>query len=176
MEAKITGPHSATNYKAVFYEAQAFLTAAVEINKKQQSIISLNDSCEENIWSLRNVEYVNHAFAVELLLKCVMILENERYYRGHNLFGLFEKLNSSTQNEMALLYDANRPVRYKMNSSEYESVTLKSVLKEGRNSFMCLRYTFEPGYRNTRYHLERVADLIVKYILLIKPELKYITP
>ena len=41
MKSKITGPHKATNYKAAFYEAQAFLTAAVEINKKQQLIISV---------------------------------------------------------------------------------------------------------------------------------------
>ena len=176
MKSKITGPHKATNYAAAFYEAQAFLTAVVEINKKAQSIISLAHGAE-NVSTLRNVEYVNHAFAVELLLKCIMIMQNGHYYRGHNLLALYEKLNHSTQNELALLYDKKLPWRLSKNISEYESITFKMVLMEGANAFMDLRYSFEPNNgNNSRYHLDMAADIIVRYIQQIKPELKSIMP
>ena len=171
MAAKITGPRKATNYKVTFYEAHAYLTAAVEINKKLQSVLLLND-LEEDFKPLRNAEYVNHAFGVELLLKCIMILENEHYYRRHNLFGLFNELNSSTQTEIAFSYNRFTPGRYKNDSTDMESTTLESVLKEAGNSFEHLRYTFEPGYQDKRYHLEMAADLIVKYIQKIEPELE----
>ena len=171
METRITGPHKAIDYKSAFYEAQAYFTASVEINKKLQSVMSSN-YLEEDVLPLRNAEYVNHAFALEQLLKCIMIAENKEYYRGHNLFRLFAKLNSSTQTKIAFSYNRLNPIRYKSDLSECESITLESVLKEGGNSFMGLRYTFEPHYQAPRYNLDMAADLIVNYIHRIKPELK----
>jgi hypothetical protein len=162
---------ASSNYETAFYEAQNFLIASEAIRKKMQSVMFTEDGMNKSI-GLQYVMYVNHAFAVELLLKCIMIMETGRYYTGHHLFDLFLKLPEKTRQRITAIFGEygirRRDLKY---FGMFEEVDLVTVLQEAKSAFMQFRYLFE-NREAPRYDLNTVVECLEYYIFTVKPELK----
>ena len=173
---------ASTNYELAYYEAQTFLTVAEEIRKKAQSILlsgiaeqsqGINTNNIEKSIGLQYAEHVNHAFAVELLLKCIMIMEDGQYYLGHDLFALFDKLRPLTQLTISARFDEYRVHRRnRVYFGFMESVTILDVLNEAQEAFKDFRYLFEQKERPS-YDLSTVVECLEYYIKQQKPDLKF---
>jgi hypothetical protein len=163
--------NASSNYETAFYEAQNFLIAAEAIRKKMQSVLFTEDGLNKSI-GLQYVMYLNHSFAVELLLKCIMIMETGHYYTGHHLFDLFSKLPEKTQQQITVRFNEyevrRRDLKY---FGMFEEVDLLMVLREAQNAFIQFRYLFE-NREAPRYDLDITVECHKYYICNAKPELK----
>jgi hypothetical protein len=168
---KKNDPKISSNYELAFYEAQNFLTAAKAISEKAQSVMFLEDGMERSI-GLQYAKYVNHSFAFELLIKCIMIIENGHYYEGHDLLDLFKKLNINTQQKIISRFDEyKRFRRHRTYFGIFEKIEMLTVLEEARAAFMKFRYLFE-GKSPPHYDLETALECLEYHISCLKPELK----
>lgn len=164
-------PRDSTNYELAFYEAQNFLTAAEAISNKAQSIMFTENGFEKSI-GLQYAQYVNHSYAFELLLKCIMIIENGHYYEGHNLWDLFKKLNPETQTTIISRFDEYKSFRrHRTYFGIFEKIEFLTVLEEAGTAFIEFRYLFE-GNNTPHYDLDTALKCLEYYISKIKPELK----
>lgn len=163
------------NYEVAFWEAQTFLIAAEAISKIAQTTmlneIRNNQHPEKSI-GLQMAKHVNHSYAVELLLKCTMIIDLGYYRGGHNLFELFYSLKEETQVaifERFSQYNIKR--RHPVYFGIFEDVDIVMVLREAGEAFVNLRYRFE-GKPTPKYELYDTIECIEYYIFSVKPELK----
>lgn len=166
-------PHYASNFQLAFYEAQSFLTAAGIIAKKARPTKFIEEEMDRNI-GLIYAQYINHSYAFELLLKCIMIIENGYYFEGHNLFSLFKKLNPLTQGKIIERFNEyNFKRRNLIYLGLFEDVDILMVLEEAGEAFTDFRYLFEDGKKNVpHYDLQIATECLEYYIHLLKPELK----
>lgn len=167
--------HSSMNYETAFWEAQNFLIASEAISQKAQAILisefAANKTSDKSI-GLQYAKYVNHSYAVELLLKCIMIIENKRFFAGHALLDLYKLLDSDTQIQLFEIYKKCNHIRRNMTYfGMFEEVTIVMVLEEAKEAFKDFRYLFE-GRSTPKYNLDLVVACLEKYIFQIKPELR----
>lgn len=164
-----------TNYESAFWEAQSFLIAADVISKKAQVVI--REELKENVFpekslGLQFAKDVNHAYAFELLLKCIMIIENSYYHSGHDLYGLFKLLDEETQKKLIIKYsEYQHRRRHRRYFGIWEDVGLTMVLEEAGRAFMEFRYLFE-GKPTPPYDLDRALECLEWHIFTLKPELE----
>jgi HEPN domain-containing protein len=171
LSSKNTIPKSSTNYELAFYEAESFLTAAEAIAKKAQSVIFTENGMDKSI-GLTYARHVNHSYAFELLLKCIMIIEDGHYFEGHDLLGLFGKLNPVTQAKITARFDEYKGIRrHRVYHGIFEKIELLSVLEEAGKAFIEFRYLFETKNK-PYYNLDNALECLEHHISYLKPELK----
>jgi hypothetical protein len=95
----------------------------------------------------------NHAFAVELYLKCLILFDTGRMVRGHRITRLFAALIASRQRQIVDVYqrqiarDAN--VAYlRSRGANDEEFKFDNVLARLDEAFVRIRYGFEGGIPN----------------------------
>ena len=168
-------PFQSENFETAFWEAQSFLIAADAISKKAQFVLISEIVAKKGVDKSLGIQYakeVNHAYAFELLLKCIMIIENGQYYSGHILLDLFYKLNPDTQIKLSEIYKGcNHMRRHRTYFGIFEEVTLIMVLEEAKAAFKDLRYLFE-GKNRPVYDLNLALECLEFYIFELRPELK----
>lgn len=162
-------PKTASRYDLAYFEAQNFLIAATAIGREAQKHLLSKD---ERSVGLQFAKYVNHAYACELLLKCIMIIENGQYFSGHNLLNLFRQLHSSTQQKLIEMYRDCRPIRRNVTYwGIFDVPTIEEDLEDAQTAFVDFRYLFERK-PTPNYDLNLTVQCLEHYILTVKPELK----
>ena len=159
------------NYQFAFYEAQSFLIAAEAIGKEMQTVLLSENAIDKGI-GLQFAKYINHAFAFELLLKCIMIIEKGEYHSGHKLLSLFKQLSPQAQKEITLRFNQYNVTR--RNSTYhgfFEKIELVTVLEEAGEAFVEFRYLFE-NKPTPKYDLDIALECLEHYISTLKPDLK----
>jgi len=155
--------------KRAFTEAEAFLTAANYIIQKDDEL-SYRDIFR--FVNITIVHEVNHAFAVEMYLKCLQLIITGIHSKGHHLGKLFDKLNPEVQEKINTRYKET----YQKNDEDLWDATeysLKDLLHKAGTYFLYSRYTFEKENDfYTRYRLNvgimAIRDIIFEY----QPEFK----
>lgn len=165
---------SSSNYEIAFYEAECFLEVSKLIDRRQIEL-SVPPTTMKNISKNTNLQFakhVNHAYAFELYLKCLMIIENGTFYSGHDLLELFKKLNPSTQSSIVDYYKSNyRIARRNMTYfGFFDEPDFFELLGEAKKAFMDFRYLFERN-GTPPYELDGIVECVRREIIRLKPEL-----
>jgi hypothetical protein len=123
------------------------------------------------------------AFASELYLKCLVYVDTGNVPRGHDLKGLFLRLDSSTKKRLEDLWNESlkRPERQKeldrirgLPEGDQLQTNLLSVLVKCSNAFQELRYLYETkrGY----FLLHDFPDMLRTVIPERFPDWGFVTP
>jgi len=162
----------ADNYSLAFWEAECFL----HISKMVKEKTYLKEFTQKEIDRSINFQYathVNHAYAFELYLKCIMIIETGECFEGHELFELFKLLPEKSRTSIENRYNSNYKVirRNKTYFGIFESPTVSELLEETHKAFTEFRYLFSRTNTPT-YELDNLIECVREEIFLLKPELK----
>jgi len=158
-------------YKTIFLHAEGFYRAA-------SICFNVGQSEEQTDFTphLFNAAFTNHAFACEIYLKCLYVLEKNKYYKGksHSLIDLFGELKPETQERITSIYNANstnHPERLqeRRNLGDDSHYTLECILKQSAAAYYIFRYSYEPN-REIHYKIWNVVEALRCYIAEIKPE------
>lgn len=119
----------------------------------------------------------NCAIALEIYLKCLLILEigHPCSGAGHDVYKLFKNLSLETQSELAAEHDkflANNPdfVKKWKEKDTGVSMDLESLLKAGRHAFIKFRYAYEKIPKDTVWGLNGFIKCVRARILSSHPE------
>ena len=159
------------NFLLAFREAECFLTVS-KMTKEKTYLKSLD---EKEIYRSINFKYathVNHAYAFELYLKCLMIIENGQYFEVHELSGLFKLLSTNTQKNIERRYSSD-DTYIRRNTTYFgffESPTLYELLEEANRAFIDFRYLFSRSNTPT-YELDNLIECVRQELFVLKPEL-----
>lgn len=83
-------------YLSAFYEAECFLNISKMIKEKTYLKTFTRKEIDQSI-NFQYATHVNHSYAFELYLKCLMIIEVGEYMKGHHLLELFEFLSDTSK-------------------------------------------------------------------------------
>jgi hypothetical protein len=115
------------------------------------------------------------AFAAELFLKCLLILEGHTPNNTHNLGSLFKPLHNKTKARIEELWDTSvlaRSAQFEM-SEKFTNLEmardLRGALKECGNAFEELRYLYEDPM-NVRFYIGDLAGILEGVILELKAD------
>lgn len=161
----------------IFLHAYHFHECDHRLRKGPTSAV-LND-----VLIIAHPSMVLSAFASELYLKCLLCIETGNVARGHDLKGLFLRLELSTRKRLEDLWNVSleRPERQReldrirgMPEGDQLQADLLSVLGKCSNAFEELRYFYEKkrGY----FLLGGFPDMLHAVILDRFPEWGFITP
>jgi hypothetical protein len=118
---------------------------------------------------------VTAAFASEIFLKCLICVETGKSVTGHNLKKLFDALTPATRKIVTDKWDRVMVGRKEVidtlerNSGQRVPRDLNAVLKESADTFVILRYAYEPG-RDFRSLISDLPIPLKETILQIRPE------
>ena len=114
-------------------------------------------------FGMQYAAFVNHAYSFELYLKCLLVIELDEYWTGHELLFLFKKLPQQIQDEITSKYNSTTVVRKVAQSIPTSGDFIKS-LDEGSNAFLDYRYLFEGKKVNEDYDLNSPMQFIKGFI------------
>ena len=123
---------------------------------------------------------VNIALGVELLFKCLLMIEKGEFQRTHKLDVLYKDLSSTSQNKLADLFrflfdrdhtykDANAFFEEKFGKGIGFSSDLKEVLKSVGDTFTEYRYPFDVKLSPANYGLEKISLALQAVIKELRP-------
>lgn len=140
----------------IFDEAENFFVASNILAN------SIDKSDELKKLGMQNVFNITHAFAIELYLKCLQIIEKGNYQGGHELIKLFNRLNNSTKDRIRYFYNQKwLEMRFAtivfIKPNEGDFVELLSEIKE---PFKAFRYLNENGKELPLYNLKNAINCL----------------
>ncbi len=159
------------NYFMAYCEAECFLHIAKTVKEKTY----LKEFTQKEIDRSINFQYathVNHAYAFELYLKCLMIIEAGKYVEGHGLLDLFKLLSDTARNNIEKVFESKyafirRNMKY---HGIFEKPSVYELLEEANKAFIDFRYLFSRS-NTPSYELDGLIECIREEILRLKPEL-----
>jgi hypothetical protein len=114
------------------------------------------------------------AFAVELYLKCLLMLDTGASVRGHNLRKLYNSLSPKMKQHVKELYDRRR--KGYVAWSPYHAINLDMLLDRCSDVFEVARYRYEKNNSKAASGswsvIEPLRDAVKIAIWEIKPEWK----
>ena len=160
------------NYLIAFCEAECFLHISKTIKEKTY----LKEFTQKEIDRSINFQYathVNHAYAFELYLKCLMIIEAGKYVERHELLDLFNLLSEPTKKNIETRFESNFAfIRRNMTyHGIFEKPSVSELLEEANRAFIDFRYLFSRK-STPSYELDGLIECVRQEIFLIQPELK----
>jgi len=115
------------------------------------------------------------AFASELFLKSLLILDGNPSLDVHNLGTLYKRLHNKKKDRLSAIWDETKEERERYLPS-VETTTgaklprdLRGALKECGDAFTMIRYHYEDPSRS-KFYLSELPRILHRYILEIKPE------
>jgi hypothetical protein len=117
----------------------------------------------------------NAAFALEMYLKCLLLLEQGQAPRGHDLHKLFHALSSTTQSQLTKDHEElvkSNPDWAATASKLGVPTDLEELLKRGRNAFADFRYAHEQIPSGTDFALNGFTYCVRERILNSQPDWK----
>lgn len=160
------------NYLIAFCEVECFHDIFKMVKEKTYLKTFTQKEIDQSI-NFQYATHVNHSYAFELYLKCLMIIEKGEYVEGHQLFELFTLLNDTTKINIENYFNANYAITRRNMTywGIFEKPTIYELLKEANKAFIDFRYLF--SQKNTpTYQLDGVIECIRHEIFRLKPELK----
>ena len=94
------------NYLIAFCEAECFLSVSKMIKEKTYLKTFTQKELEQSI-NFQYATHVNHAYAFELYLKCLMIIETGEYVEGHQLLELFKLVSDNAKTNIENHFNNN---------------------------------------------------------------------
>jgi hypothetical protein len=116
---------------------------------------------------------VNDALALELHLKCLLLIEQGTYPEEHNLKELFRNLSRQTKDVLRKEHDGiaeNDPIFTNARAQIGIETNLETLLELGQDAFTQLRYAFEGTPPVGMWGLDIFTQLVRKRILLKHPD------
>jgi transcriptional regulator with XRE-family HTH domain len=118
---------------------------------------------------------VNSALAVELYLKCLLLLEGKSYAPVHDLKSLFDSVDTDDKERIKQFFTediARKEYIKRIQASNPEMrYEVEPILEAANKAFEEWRYIFEEkDYTRYYYGLEEVREAVERIILEIKPE------
>jgi hypothetical protein len=168
--------YKADNYQMIFIEAENFnkISKIILDKIKFPDIITSNEVRQDIAESIgfQYASHVNQAFAFELYIKCIMIIENGEYCYGHDPVELFSQLNIATQVRIELIHSlANKQMRrHPLYHGFMEETSFVQLLEEAGNPFMDYRYLFSKSNLKP-YSLDKIIETLRTEILRLKPDI-----
>ncbi|MCJ8053919.1 hypothetical protein GB928_018845 [Shinella curvata] len=118
-------------------------------------------------------EVVTSAFALELMLKCILKIEDRKIPREHEFDSLFSRLSDEAKRILQKKWDDSYDIEgaraLAAVTGQTSSLTLYDALKNSRHAFKQWRYLFETG-GVARFDLSVLLKAANDYILERKPE------
>jgi hypothetical protein len=116
------------------------------------------------------------AFASELFLKCLLLIEGRGTSNSHDLHALYRKLSQKAQALIASKWDfpakhAAQIALMEMHSGQKMPTDLDSALARGKNAFIKMRYIYEDPL-GADFFLADLPRILHAVILELKPEWK----
>lgn len=118
---------------------------------------------------------VNSAFAVEVYLKCLLLVEGKGQVRGHKLRALFDTLDPAHRERIKTYYDEDVAAKPYVKRIEAGIPDMKfeveAVLDAAGDAFVDWRYLLyeERGYTRRYYGFEELGDSVERLILELNP-------
>lgn len=164
------------NPEIMLKEADIFCVAS-EIILKSASDIYLNDLDELKIMWLNDASSVNHAYAFEIYLKCLLVIEGKDFSSSHVLKDLFNQLSIITKDKIISHYKSNVSYTpaYFAKYGHDKKIDFVSKLELIPQPFIGFRYKFDPNnkYRSSEYYdLESLIFSVRAVIFELSPNLK----
>ncbi len=155
-----------------FNEAECFMLASVYLNNENDRIVPEKLSIYVGI---SVVAEINHAFAIEMYLKCLLLITKSEKQKGHNLGKLFDQLSKDVKARLNKKYKQLyvQAIEDRFNTRKPHSLGEK--LKRAHEYFLNARYYFEENYRMDRYKRYELYDItgsIKEIIFELQPELR----
>jgi hypothetical protein len=118
---------------------------------------------------------VNCALAIELYLKCILLIETGNTYIGHDLSTFYSMISSSMRNRIESIYNqafSTYPayVSERDNSPDKTQFELVSVFQSNDSTFMDVRYSYEPKPLWAGKLPDLAKFALARAILELKPE------
>lgn len=162
-----------SDIQEIFKEADTFVLAFKAILLKASDVFETDFRCTVSLGYAANV---NHAFAFELYLKCLIAIEGKLIQFGHNLEITFNNLTEETKNKIINRFTNNNPNHISINNI-VKGVNKPSDFLELISSvpqpFKSLRYLFEDKEkRYLNYELEEAIYSVRETILELKPKIE----
>lgn len=162
------------NPELLLKEGDIFFLAYQIIQRKNSDLLIQDNNEQKAIW-VNDAALMNHAYAFEMYLNCLMCIEGKEIKdRGHNLENKFVYLNEETKN--IILDDYNSTVifhpAYFVNKDQNKKTDFVSMLKQTPRAFVHLRYKYDSNYNYQNYELEPAINSVRATILKLRPELK----
>ena len=156
--------------KFILKQADAFQRASVLALD-----CALKEAKEQKL-HLSLVYGVNAAFAVELYLKCLLLIEGGQVPETHNLKQLFNQVSRESRGKITKRHNtlaADHPVLSEFRQKLGIKTDLNSILEDGQDIFTQFRYFFE-GIPNRMepigFGLDLFAQIVRNRILDLRPE------
>jgi len=143
--------------------------------KEKTYLKTFNQKEIEQSVNFQYATHVNHSYAFELYIKCLMIIETGEYASGHELLELFKLLHVTTRNNIENHFNTNYAFMRRNTTyfGFFEKPSIYDLLKEANKAFTDFRYLFSRS--NTPiYQLEGVIECVRQEIFRLKPELNEI--
>lgn len=164
------------NPELLLMEGDIFLDASSLILRAASDRVIKDGDQQRASW-FYNVAAVNHAFAFEMYLKCLLVIEGKEVVYGHTLFKIFESLNPETQGKIIADYTKNvtyYPAYYE-GAGKDKKTDFLSMLKQMPSAFTWLRYRYEKALKpwdGVHYELEPLINSVRVVILELSPGIK----
>ena len=112
------------------------------------------------------------AFAAELYLKCILIIEtNEAPANIHLLHVLYRRLGHKSKRRIEELWDADcRPKLLSLTQSHGLPTDLPNALFKCSAAFEKLRYAYEDSFNDVVYYIGDFPWILARYIAEIRPD------
>jgi len=152
---------------SIYVQARGFQKTAELANTKQGGMICLTAviTCA--------------AFASELYLKCLILLETGQLMKGeHNLRKLFSKLPDDTQQRVERTFNAITAPRFQNSDDFYgarQPKSFRDALKHGAEAFINWRYIYEANQTDF-FALFSLPKILCDMIDERKPAWKHFNP
>jgi len=160
------------NYLIAFCEAECFLNVSKMVKEKTYLKTFTQKEIDQSI-NFQYATHVNHAYAFELYLKCLMIIETGEYVEGHQLLELFKLVSDNSKANIENHFNSNYAfIRRNMTYfGIFDKPSIYDLLEEANKAFIDFRYLF--SRKNTpTYKLDGVIECVRHEIFRLKPELK----
>jgi hypothetical protein len=112
------------------------------------------------------------AFASELFLKCILILETgEAPENIHLLHVLYPRVSHKRRRQIEEMWDADaRPKLARLSQVKNLPTDLPNALFQCSRAFEQLRYAYENQFNNVTYYIGDFAWILMRAIVEIRPE------
>ena len=158
------------NPEHILKETDAFMYVYNNSLKQASSFMFKEDQLALSITS---AAFVNHSYALELYIKCILCIEGTRLDFGHDLPKLYSKISEETK----LIIEENYITNVKYYAAYFErhgenkKVDFQSILGQIPRAFVELRYIYEDPHKkgNNNYELESIAPSVRNAILKLEP-------
>jgi hypothetical protein len=164
--------------KSLYSQYDIFLTADAYFESAKILRRSLSPVDMNNLEDFQYVLVANHSFALELFLKCLLVMDRQKVPHHHRLDDLFKGLLPSTRDMirncyMDILEKDPAKAEYArlrgVGEDPEKTFALDNALAASSRAFEYSRYPYDPSYRTHAYFGDWIAEAVRKVVIDRRP-------